>query len=149
MSQTTAAMNMIDAKLEVNINELGWFDISGDANKVDPGDSGPRDAGDFWTFEGDKGVTQPGKRGTTDINILIAYTQHLGSAYRRLREAYLYRTLLQVRWSKNGQSGDLRWLADPGFVTKFPAPMGEASSADITAIEFTIHTPGIESETIP
>lgn len=151
MTQTTGAMNLVDAVVEIKIGSGGsWVDISGVTNSVDPGDGGPRMTGDFFTHSGDKAIVKMGKRQPVDIKTKIAFEQSAGAAYAAVQAAYENKTQpVYLRWSKDGLSGSKRFVSDEGYISVCPPPMTAADKADIAAIDFTIHSPGIEPETIP
>lgn len=148
-AQTTGDVIFTDIKIEFKIGTGGaWTDYSGESNTVNPGKGGARDAGDFYTFSGDKGLTKVGKRKTEDITFHIAYIESDAGLYNVLHDAYLNKTTVQARWSPTGTTGEKQFTTDAGYIKECPPPSAAAEKAEIVAIDVLLHTPGVERATI-
>lgn len=148
MAQTTGAMYGIDAKIEVTTNGGStWTDFSGQANKIEPGDSGARDEAAFYTFDGEKAIIKEGKRKPVGIEVTVAYTENDAELFEIAHGCYVNKTIVQMRWTMLPTSV-FRWKSDPGYITKCPVPAPQAEKPDVIAITFRLYCPGVEEETV-
>jgi hypothetical protein len=148
MAQTTGAMSFANAKIEVSTDGTAWTDISGFANKVQVG-GGERSSAEYYTADGDTPIFTTGKRGSFDITVSAAYTEGAAEPAEIFRNAYENSTQVWLRWSpKGGGSGSNMYTGGPGVVLTPVYPQGDASSADVIALDFTIKTLNIEKSTV-
>jgi hypothetical protein len=139
MAQTTEAMSMKDAKIEVKIGSGSWTDIGGSANEITP-DGFERKKGEANTFVGDSPVMLRGKKGSGTVTIKVLYTENDAEGHLLLYNAFEDGERVQARWSPlGGASGDLQYTSDAlGFITNSLPPGGESGSADPVMTEFVI-----------
>lgn len=142
MAQTTDAISMANAKVEVSTDGSTYTDISGFAAQVEVS-GGDRQAGDSYTYDGDTAIITIGKREPIDITVNVVYTEGSSDPFEAVRAQYEAGSDLYVRWSpKGGSTGDKQYTAN-GPVTSFAYPAGEAGSGDAVLCQFTVHVASI------
>jgi hypothetical protein len=149
MAQTTGALSAKNAVIEVSTNGSSWTDISGFANKVDPGDQ-TREVGDAYTFDGDTAIITAGKRKPLDLKCSVLYTEGASDPFETVRTAYEAGTALYLRFTpKAATTGNFRFTSDTGLVTKFGYPPLEPEKGEPIVIDFTLETPKVTKALIP
>lgn len=150
MAQTTAEMSGVNAQIEVSSDGAAWTDVSGSANKVDPGDQSRMTAEDY-TFDGDQALITRGKLEPMEISVQAIYTETAGEAFEFLRA--LHETTggsdCYVRWSPGGgNSGDYLFTSLKGQLATFQYPAAEAGEAAPILVEFTVIVPSVTQSAI-
>lgn len=149
--QTTQAINFTNASIEISVNGGAWTAICGEASSISLS-GGDRNSAEFFPFCGDTPIVLVGKRTKIQLGVSIAYTEGLADAYAMARQAYENKgTILRLRWVPKGDApGNNRFTTDANysFVSSAPYPVGEASSADVTAFTMNIETSQIIPDTV-
>jgi hypothetical protein len=150
--QTTQAINFTDAAIEVSINGAAFVDICGETSSVTMS-GGDRNSAEFFPFCGDTPVVLVGKRTKIQIGLSIAYTEGLSDSYAIAKAAYETKGMIfQIRWTPKGTApGNYRFTTDPNysFVSSAPYPVGDASSADVTAFTLNVETSQVTQDAVP
>jgi len=139
-----------DAKIEFSTDGTTWVDASGVTNRVDISGGG-RSVSEFFAPNSDTPILTTGKRAALELTLNVAFENPgSGSVWEMVLNAYEGNGAFWVRWSPaGGNSGDERFVADPGIVTSPVYPPGDASSADMVVMDFTVKTPKITREQVP
>lgn len=143
--------NFCRAKVYVQPDCTGiWNDISeeGAAVSVDGGEVG---IGEEFFFGLDYPVLAGGKPGRVNVTVRAQYTEdatEVTEVVRAIYEGGCDRDIC-VRWVPLGETvGNKQYTTVSGILTTPVWPGGEASSADITMIEFTVTCPTIDVDDV-
>lgn len=143
----TALIKMSNAVVQVDIGGAGsaWANVESWANQV-TATRGEIPTSDDPTLDGGRHQTA-GIQGKSKVEVTLLYTETTtGPAYNLYT---LLGTAVDVRWSKSGASGDLRYYTDNGILVSCTPPQYSANDNGNTKITFAIECPGdIERETM-
>jgi hypothetical protein len=151
MAQTTLAASSRNAVVEISSDGSTWYDISGYAQAVSPGD-GTRLTGTAFTFDGTGAIITAGKLDAQESTVNILYTEDTNGAYDRAQGFFnTSNSTCYLRVAPNGNtSGNYRHTSAKGVITKFPQFHDlDASSGDPQMIEFSVQHGGWSRATIP
>ena len=148
MTQTTGGMTGVNAQVEVSTNGSAWTDISGSANKVEPG-GGDRQSGELYTFSGDTAIITGGKREPLEITASFVYTEIAEEAWLAAETAYIAASDFYIRWSPGGgNSGDFLFTSPAGVITSFMYPNIDTEEAAPIMAELTVKVASVTRTTI-
>ncbi len=148
MAQTTGAMSMRDAKVELSTNGTVWTDVSGFFSSVEVS-GGERDVSEKKTASGDTPIITIGKRAGMDIKVSTVYTEAASEPFEIVNTAYEAGSALYVRWSpKGGQSGEKQFTSGVGTALNPVYPSGSVENADAILTEFTVRVATIVPSTV-
>ena len=138
-----------NAKTEISIDGgSNWIDISGQKNSLTV-EGGEREIGTFFDASNDTPTLGAGKRGELEITVRTKYTETAGQANQVLGSAYENATETMIRYSpKGGNSGDLLYTSDAGYVKTNPYPGQEVESGDPLRNEFVIVVSQLTKSTV-
>ncbi len=141
MPQTTLAISMVNAYVAISTDNSAWTDISGYANKVEPGPM-TRAAGAVYTYLGDVAIVKGGKRQPLDIKFSFAYTEEATGPFKVVYDRAVAGSGLYVRWAPKGNSsGNYQFTSDLGVITELVWPQGDPDKGEPVVTSFTIQTP--------
>ena|SRR3990167_3332968 len=145
MAQTTGAMNLVDAQVEISANGTTWYDISGSTNKLicAPQEA---DVGEAATLDGQFMIGTAGKLKPVKLDVTILYTETANEAFRIIEaQAELAARPLWVRWIPSRGTGNFVYttanpagVAAAGILTKFPRPGADAATAGPSMLDFSV-----------
>lgn len=131
---------MKNCKVEISANGTTWTDISSVLNSVSV-EGGDRMAEDLFVFGADTASVLTGPREPLEVTVRVVYAEGTSDAFETLRAAYEAGTSYYVRWSpRGGTTGQFIFTADPGPITSFAYPAGEAGNAEPILCEITLRT---------
>ena len=143
----SALIKMSNAVLQVDLAGTGvtWSNIESWANQVTP-TRGDIPTSDDPTLDGSRHQVA-GIQNKSRVEVTILYTETTtGPAYN------LYTLLggpVDIRWSKTGANGDLRYYTDNGILVSCTPPQYSAGDNGNAKITFAIECPGdIQRETM-
>lgn len=151
-SQTTGAFNFTDAAIWISVNGAAFVEICGEASTLAMDGFDRQASADFFTYCGDTPIVLPGKRNSGTVTVHVAATQGASDIMEIARQAHENKgTHLQIRWIPKGNStANFRYTTDVNsFVTTPAYPVGEAGSADITALDVTVKAAYITKDAVP
>jgi len=135
--------------IEVSVDGgQNWVDFSGDTNKVDIG-GGERAVSEFFVPNADIPALTAGKRGSLDITANVVFDPASGSPWETVLQAYESGTPVAFRWVPAGNASGNERFTGTGFITTPVYPPGDATSADMVAMDFTIKVPKITRDQVP
>jgi hypothetical protein len=135
-------------KLEISPDNSTWYDISGYATSVDPGEM-VRNDGEVFVFGSDKGKVTTGKLAVREINIEVLYNESGTVPYGTIRSAIDSNSTYYIRWSPTGGgSGSYQYTSDAGKWVSVNDPGAEADSADPIVLTATFKTPYVTKGTV-
>jgi len=150
MAQTTGQLAGANCLIEVSDDNAAWVDISGSANKVDPGEQ-TRMVGEDYTFEGDNPIVASTKMETMEITVDIVYTETAGEAFETLR-AWWEVAGGQDVWMRYSPAGgnvdDFMFTSGKGKMSGFTYPPPAASEGKPLLCGFKIKVPGLSKSVI-
>lgn len=143
----TALIKMSNAVVQVDIGGTGsaWANIESWANQV-TATRGDIPTSDDPTLDGERHQTA-GIQNKSRVECIVLYTETTtGPAYNLYT---LLGTAVDIRWSKTGASGDLRYYTDSGILVSCTPPQYTSSENGNAKITFAIDCPGdIQRETM-
>jgi len=153
MPQTTTAVNVVDAVVEVSTNGTTWTNISGSTNKVEPSPQ-TADSGMAASLEGQYKIVRAGKYNPVDITVTILFTETAAEAYAILNgQKEMAGRPLYLRYAPGGYDGNYRWYtADsngnktPGRITEFPYPGANSEDAGPHLVVFKLQATTLTRE---
>lgn len=142
-------ISFADVYIEVSVDGgNNWVNFSGDTNKVDIS-GGERAIGKFFVPNADIPVLTAGKRGSLSITANVVFDPTSGSPWETVLNAYENGAVVMFRWVPAGNAAGNERFTATGFITTPVYPPGDATSADMVAIDFTFETPKIERDKVP
>lgn len=149
MAQITGAVSARNAVVEISTDGSTWTDVSGAANKVDPGTTG-RDFGETNTFDGDSPIVTSGKKKSVELSVSIVYTEGGSDAFEIFRSAYENQTDIYLRYSPKGSTtGYNLYTSSVGKVFDFMYPAIDAGSAAAIMVDLKFRASSITKSTRP
>lgn len=146
MPQTTGAINVVDAVVEVSTNGTTWTDISGSTNKVEVSPQ-TADSGMAATLEGNYKIVRAGKYNPVELTVTILYTEASATeAYGILHgQKNVAGRPLYLRYTPGGYNGEYRWYTGDSSgnkaaarITEFPYPGANAEDAGPHMVVFKL-----------
>ena len=153
MPQTTTAINVVDAVVEVSTNGTTWTNISGSTNKVEPSPQ-TTDSGMAASLEGQYKIVRAGKYNPVDITVTILFTETAAEAYAILHgQKEVAGHPLYLRYAPVGYNGEYRWYtADSNGnkaaarITEFPYPGANSEDAGPHLVVFKLQATTLTRE---
>lgn len=143
MAQTTLALSMINAYVAYSTasSTTGFVDISGYANKIEPGPL-TRASGEVYTYDGDIAIVKGGKRQPLDIKFSFVYAEEATGPFKIVYDRAVANSGLYVRWAPKGSAtGNYQFTSDLGVITEFVWPQGDPDKGEPVMAGFTLKTP--------
>jgi hypothetical protein len=144
----TGAIAMTDARMEYSLNGSTWSDCSGYANEIAAAEQ-TRKTGVTYTFDGDTAIIKAGKREPIDLEITVVYEEGTSSPWEVMRPYFEAGSAVYFRYGPKGTStGSYRFTADPGYITKWPYPVGKPDTGDPVVVALTLQTARLTKGTV-
>lgn len=145
MPQTTTAINVVDAVIEISTDGATWTNISGSTNKVEVAPQ-TADSGQAASLEGQYKIVRAGKYNPVEATVTIFYTETSAEAYEILHgQKNVSGRPLYLRYTPGGYNGNYRWYTSdsngyktPGRITEFPYPGASAEDAGPHLVVFKL-----------
>jgi hypothetical protein len=150
MAQTTNALSMINAYVAYSTasSTTGFTDISGYANKIEPGEM-TRESGEAFTYNGDVAIIKGGKRKPLDIKFSFVYTEESTGPFKMIYDRAAAGSSLWVRWAPKGNaSPNYQYTSDEGVITAIEFPKGDPDKGEPIASGFTLKVPQVTEAAI-
>jgi hypothetical protein len=149
MPQTTAALAMVNAKIEFSVNGSSWTDISGSANSIEPAEQSGA-SGEAFTFQGETGVVTAGKTEPVELVVKVLYTETTGESHKVVRAQWQTSGRAgYLRWSpRGGTTGQAQFTTAAGVLTGFTWPGGSADDGKPVMTGFKLKVPSITESTV-
>lgn len=148
MAQTTFALSMVNAYIAYSTDNSAFTDISGYANKIEPGEM-TREAGEVFTYLGDVAIIKSGKRKPLDIKFSFVYTEEATGPFKIIQDRAVAGSSLYLRWAPKGNaSPNYQYTSDLGVITAFGFPKGDPDKGEPVMCDFTLHTPQVTEAAI-
>jgi hypothetical protein len=143
--QTTTAINVVDAVVELSTNGTSWTNVSGSTNKVEISPQ-TADSGMAASLEGQYKIVRAGKYNPVDITVTILFTETAAEAYAILHgQKEVAGRPLYLRYTPGGYDGVYRWYtADSNGakaaarIVEFPYPGADAENAGPHLVVFKL-----------
>lgn len=156
MPQTTTAVNVTDAQIEVSINGMAWTNISGSTNKVEITPQ-TADSGMAASLEGKYKIVRAGKWNPVELTFTIFYTETANEAYDVLHgQKNVAGNPLWVRIQTPDNQAAYRWYTGDsngnkaaGRIMEFPYPGANAEEAGPHLLTFKVQATQLVREAGP
>ena len=147
MTQTTEAMNGVNAHVAVSADGLTWVDVSGSANQVTTPEQ-RRMSGEAYTFRGDTAILGAGRREPVELAVRALYTEEALEAWAQTRAFFeaLGGDRIWLRWAPDPVLGSIRFIVQRAIVTRFTYPSADAAEAAPIPCEMTFRCPEITND---
>lgn len=153
MPQTTTAINVVDAVVELSTDGLTWTNISGSANKVEVAPQ-TADSGMAASLEGNYKIVRAGKYNPVDLTFTIFFTETAAEAYAVLYgQKEVPGRPMYARWAPGGYNGTYRWYTSdsngnkyPARIVEFPYPGANAEDAGPHLLTFKMQAINLARE---
>lgn len=155
MAQTTGAISVADAQIEVSTDGATWYDVSGSTNSI----GSTEQSGQIHrenTLDGQDPIIKAGNKDPLALQVRVIYTETAGEAWERVRAQWeTSGRELYFRYSPGGgDSGDKLYTSansdgstTAGVLSAFQYPEVPADGG-IGMGGFTVEVPALAQSTI-
>ena len=139
-------VKMKDAVVEFDIGGAGsaWAPVESWANSVEP-QRGTVPVSSEFTLDAEQHVSI-GPLDTSRVRITLFWTEDSTDPAQNLYT--VIGTAVDVRWSKSGTAGDIRYYTTAGILIDAPPPGFNSSNNESTKVTYEISCTDITAETI-